>query len=635
MADQVGAPETRVANTSRLLLTGEAGVGKSHLLADVAENHIARGFPAVLTLGGAFCDADPWQQIADQLGLVGISPDAILGALDAAAEAAGTRALVMVDAINERNGISVWSERLAAFLAVAQRFDYVAVLISCRTTFVPYIVRDLDTTALPRIEHPGFAGKAAEAARRYLDQRGIVRMAAPHFAPELENPLFLRTLCDMLERTGERELPRGLAGVSSVFDFYFSAVADELNRRMGLVPRLKRVEKALTALTDAMVEVGTGYLPIDAATEIFESIHSSNGRAEQDLFTQLEHEGVLAVEPIQKGDSIIEMVRFTFERLNDHRIAQRLLDTHVGDDDPAQAFGEGGSLAPYVIGEHAYRFAGIAEAFAVQLPERYGVELLDVVERDDDFWNLDHAFQQSLLWRRQNVFTERTLELVEQWAETTGRDAVIETLLSVATEPDNRFNADYLDGRLRPLSMPERDQRWSTRVTSSVEEDGEAVNTLIEWVLANGLDQIEENRARLAAVTLAWLTSLSHRWVRDMATKALACLLVNRRKLAVSLIEQFAEVDDAYVLDRVLAAAYGAATRSWRNEGLAELARAAFAAVFRAESHADPRAHSRPCARHHRACCQSRRPPQRSADRSCAPAVRRRRRARNHQQGNA
>ncbi|MGB5811223.1 MAG: ATP-binding protein, partial [Polyangiales bacterium] len=596
MADQVDAPETRLANTSRLLLTGEAGVGKSHLLADVAEHHIAHGFPAVLSLGGAFCDADPWRQIADQLGLVGMSPDAILGALDAAAEAAGTRALVMVDAINERNGISVWSERLAAFLAVAQRFDHVAVLISCRTTFVPYIVRDLDATALPRIKHPGFAGKAADAARRYLDQRGIVRMAAPHFAPELENPLFLRTLCDMLERTGERELPRGPAGVSSVFDFYFSVVADELNRRMGLASRLNRVEKALTALTEAMVQAGTGYLPIDAVTGIFESIHSSNGRAEQDLFTQLEHEGVLAVEPIQEGDSVVEMVRFTFERLSDHRIAQRLLDIHVADDNPAIAFGEGGPLAPYVVDEHAYRFAGIAEAFAVQLPERYGVELFDVVEREDDFWSLDHAFQQSLLWRRQDVFTERTLELIEKWAETTGRDALIETLLSVATEPDNRFNADYLDCWLKPLSMPERDQRWSMRVTSSVEEDGEAVNTLIEWVLANGLDQIEENRARLAAVTLAWLTSLSHRWVRDMATKALACLLVNRRKLAASLIEQFSGVDDAYVLDRVLTAAYGAATRSWRNEGLAELARAAFAAVFGRDpmpTHALVRDHAR------------------------------------------
>lgn len=580
IAERADAPEIHLANVRRLLLIGEAGVGKSHLLADVAEHHIARGFPAILTLGGTFSDAEPWRQIAEQLGLTNTQRDAILGALDAAAEAAGTRALVMVDALNERNGIAVWSERLAEFLAVADRFSHVAILVSCRTTFVPYIVRDLDTATLPRLVHPGFAGRAAEAARRYLDQRGIVRMAAPHFAPEFENPLFLRTLCDMLERRGQRELPRGLAGVSSVFDFYFGAVVETLNQRMGLAPRLKRVETTLAELAEAMVAAGTGYISIDAANAILEDIHPSSGRAEQSLFFQLENEGVLAVEPVHEGDAIVEMVRFTFERLSDHRIAQRLLDTSVGDGDPARAFVTGGPLASYVTGQDTYRFAGVAEAIAVQLPERYGVELIDVI--DDSFarWNLVHAFQLSLLWRRQDAFTERTLELVEEWADAIGGDAVLETLLTIATEPDNRFNADYLDRWLRPLSMPERDCQWSTRATLVVEGGEGAINTLIEWVLANGLERIEPTRARLAAITLAWLTSLSYRWVRDMATKALATLLVDRRELAAVLIDQFADVDDAYVLDRVLAAAYGAATRCWRDDGLPELARSAFAAVF-------------------------------------------------------
>jgi len=577
VAEAITRPEITLANTHRLLLTGEAGVGKSHLLADVAEHHINRGFPAVLTLGGTFSDADPWRQIADQMGLTNIPPDAILGALDAAAEAAGARALVMVDAINERNGVAVWSERLAAFLATADRFRHVSILVSCRTTFIPYIVRDIDETALPRIAHPGFAGKAAEAARRYLDQRGIVRMAAPHLTPEFENPLFLRTCCDMLERRGERELPRGLAGVSSIFDFYFSAVVETLNQRMGLAPRFKRVETGLSALTEAMVVAGVGYLPIDTAIAILEGVHPSAGRAEQSLLFQLESEAVLAVEPVREDDGIVEMVRFTFERLSDHRIAQRLLETHIGDGDPAHPFAAGGPLASYVTGRDSYRFAGVAEALAVQLPERYGVELIDVVDEKFARWNLVHAFQLSLLWRRQEVFTERTLELVEEWI---GGNAVLETLLAIATEPGNRFNADYLDRWLRPLPMPERDVQWSTCVTRVVEDGEGAINTLIEWVLANGLEQIELPRARLAAIALAWLTSLSHRWVRDMATKALATLLVDRRELAAALIDQFADVDDAYVLDRVLAAAYGAATRRSSDTGLADLARAAFSAVF-------------------------------------------------------
>lgn len=578
VAQSIDDPGIRRANDRCLLLTGEAGVGKSHLLADFAESHIKRGFPAILTLGSAFSDGDPWRQIAEQLGLTKTEPDAILGALDAAAEAAGTRALVIVDAINERNGISVWSTRLAAFLAVAARFHHVAVLVSCRTTYVQYIVHDLDD--LPRLEHAGFAGKAAEAARRYLDLRGIVRMAAPHFATEFENPLFLRTCCDMLERRGERELPRGLSGVSQVFDFYFASVVEAINGRMGLTPRKKLVEAALDTITKAMIDAGVGYLPLDDVMAMIENIHASGGCAEKDLFTQLENEGLLAVEPLQDGDSIVEMVRFTFERLSDHLIANRLLDTHVGAGDPASAFDTGGALAGYVAGPDSGRFAGIAEALAIQLPERYSVELIDLVPDESSKWDLAHAFQLSLLWRSQSVFTERTLELVRHWGNAMGTDAELATLLAIATEPDNCFNAEHLDRWLRPLSMPERDVQWSTRATRLFHEGDGAINTLIEWVLANGLGQIAPDRARLTAITLAWLTSLSHRWVRDMATKALATLLVDRRELAVDLMETFADIDDAYVIDRVLAAAYGAATRRSTDQGLPELARAAFAAVF-------------------------------------------------------
>lgn len=580
VTDEIKRPISRLANEHRLLVTGEAGTGKSHLLADVGNHHIGQGFPAVLVLGGSFVDGEPWRQVADQLGLTNTTPDELLGTLDAAGEAAGTRALVMIDAINERGGIALWANRLAAFLATADRFSHVAVILSCRTTFLPYIVREIDEKALPRIAHPGFAGQAAQAAQRYLDARGIVRMAAPNFSPEFENPLFLRTCCDALERRGEKELPRGLAGVSGVFDFYFGAVAEAITARMGLFPRLRIVETALERLTEAMVEARSGYLPMAEAHALLEELHSSQNQTEQSLFFQLENEGVLTVEPVIDGSKMVELVRFTFERLSDHRIAQALLDTAIAGIDPTPAFTLGGSLREYVVGSSAYRFAGIAEAFAVQLPERFGTELLDLIDDDIAIYDLLPGFRTSLLWRRQDAFRERTLELLDEHADYLDGDPWLDTLIAIATEPGNAFNADYLDHWLRPMSMPERDELWSVRATYLAANDGNAIDTLIQWVLANGLNPIEPERARLAAITLAWLTSLSHRIVRDMATKALAALLVNRRELGAYLIDGFANLDDAYVVDRVLAAVYGGATRCGSDEGLGTLAEAAYSAVF-------------------------------------------------------
>jgi hypothetical protein len=578
---EISLPSSALANASTLLVQGEAGVGKSHLLADVADDHIAHGRPAVLLLGGMFNDDDPWTQILAQLGLTGIGRDDFLGALDAAAEGVGARAIVIIDAINERQGIAVWSDRLAAFLQAAARFPRVSIAVSCRTTFVPWIVRPpLDQDQLPRITHPGFAGRAAEAARRYLDQRGIVRMAAPTLAPEFENPLFLRTCCDLLVRRGETALPRGLDGVSAIFDFYFGAVAETLTRRMGLNPRHRIVERALDALTEQMVKGGSGYIAVDTVISLLEALRPSRGCNEDDLLFQLESEGVLAIEPIELNGVQIEHVRFTFERLSDHRIAARLLDDHVTGNDPAAAFASGGPLNAYVEGPNSYRFAGIAEAFAVQVPERYGVELPDCVQSAGAKWDLWHPFELSLLWRKQQTFTKRTLDLVKQMAPN-GRDPVLATLLTVATEPDNCFNAGYLDQRLMSMAMSDRDQKWSVPATRIADDDdGSPIDTLIDWTLANALFPIEPARARLVGLVLCWLLSLSHRAVRDRATKALAALLVPRRALATELVRHFADVDDAYVLDRVLAAAYGGALRSHSDDGLAELASAAFDAVF-------------------------------------------------------
>jgi hypothetical protein len=150
-----------------------------------------------------------------------------LAAMDAAAQAAGTRTLICIDAINERNGIDVWPPRLAAFLEEIKPFRFVAIALSCRSTYLPYIVPDSITEVdLPRIEHTGFSGRASEAAKVYLDKRGIVRPDAPNLLPEFENPLFLKTCCDYLEKEGKRELPRGLSGVTALLGSTLTPLRD-------------------------------------------------------------------------------------------------------------------------------------------------------------------------------------------------------------------------------------------------------------------------------------------------------------------------------------------------------------------------------------------------------------------------
>ena len=139
--DTLASNRWRLTNAKAVLLQGPAGIGKSHLLADIVEYHLHEGGPALLFLGDKFVDNEPWPQIRDQLDRPPTEQfKHFLGSLDAAAQAAGMRAIVCIDALNERNGIDVWPERLTAFLKAFEAFPRVGVILSCRSTYVQHVI---------------------------------------------------------------------------------------------------------------------------------------------------------------------------------------------------------------------------------------------------------------------------------------------------------------------------------------------------------------------------------------------------------------------------------------------------------------------------------------------------------------
>ena len=95
--------EACLSNVPALLLVGEAGRGKTHLFCDIVRHRIDAGMPTVLLIGGQFNSDEPWVQITRLLGL-SCTREEFLGALEAAAQARGTRAVILIDALNEGEG---------------------------------------------------------------------------------------------------------------------------------------------------------------------------------------------------------------------------------------------------------------------------------------------------------------------------------------------------------------------------------------------------------------------------------------------------------------------------------------------------------------------------------------------------
>lgn len=562
----------------RLLLVGEAGAGKSHSLAHLVERHIQQGFPAVMLLGQMFASGDPRGLILSHLSLR-LDFGTFLGALQAAAGATGRPALIVIDALNESRDKTLWSSALAGLAAEIGQYNQLALIVSCRDVYErSCIPRGLK---IPRHVHKGFEGDGAAAAKAYLDRNGIDRPGTPFLDTEFTNPLFLTTCVRRLRAEGKSAFPMGLEGITRLFEFWLEGVEHSLLSRgyTRISAGDGRIRRALNKFADQLALERVDALPFSQARALFEEEvagFSSSG-PDDDLVQRLIAEGVLRHVPSDAGGD--EEVSFTFQRFSDYFTADALLRLFDTPSNLAKALKPGGDLEHLLPG---WEYDGIVEALWVQAPEQLGIELADLEPGFSKAVKLElRGFLESLRWRAPTAVTARTVELFERvWDRPeVRRSPLLELLLQVSSQAGHALNADYLHERMTAMPLPDRDALLT--VNLEMHDDGGPVDTLIAWASEARLELADREHLRLAATALSWFLSSPKRFLRDRASRALARIFRAWPDLAPVLIASFADVDDPYVRERVLAAAHAALLFVDRdNAALPAAALAAWHAVF-------------------------------------------------------
>ena len=568
-----------------LVLTGEAGCGKTHLLCDLARERLAADAPTVLLMGQQFRSSDePWTQALTHLDIRMNTAEEFVGALEAAAQAANCRALVIVDALNEGNGRGIWRDHLAAFLEHLAKSPWIGVLLAVRKNYKGLLIpENVQKTAID-VEHLGFAGQEYEAAEAFFSHYDIKFISVPILNPEFQRPLFLKTLCEGLKGLGKRELPTGFQGISETFNLYIETINRRLADRLDYDPSDNLVRRALENLAENSLDADTQWIAPGQARDVVDALLPGKSFSES-LFQGLISEGVLIKDlVVRSGDINDEVVYIVYERFADHIAADLMLRAYVDPERPADAFEADGELR-WVRKDWARLRHGLIEALCIQVPERTGRELFDLLPefRGDECldWSARGAFRQSLIWRRTDAFTDATPEILnecmchgDEWEET------LDTLLMVSTIPEHPFNAKQLHRYLLGFSMPERDAFWSVYLYYSWDSQS-PVDRLVSWASRiSTKDAVDELTTDLSAIVLAWMFTSSNRFLRDRATKALVSLLTGRLESTRRLVERFADVNDPYVSERVYATAYGVAMRSHDVDGVGQLASIVYKTVF-------------------------------------------------------
>jgi hypothetical protein len=352
----------------------------------------------------------------------------------------------------------------------------------------------------------------------------------------------------------------GLDGLSDLFRFYIDGVQANLVRKGydRFDPGKSVVWNALQGFAQQLAGSGIDALSADAARSLLERYLYPPPASEhtRTFLFRLEDEGLLRRMPNYQGST--EDVSFTFQRFSDHFVAAAILQIVETPTNLAKAMRRGGNFAYLTQGTQAWRFAGVIEALMIQVPERFGVELALIDKHFTKDVRLPaRGFIEGLKVRTPKSVTPTTVDIFEHLMTVNDHGEAYEALLELCSQPNHGLNGDYLHEQLMRMKMPDRDAHWSAFLFHQLDHEG-PVSTLIDWARSVDVAKADTERLRLVASTLCWFFSTSDRRVRDQATKSVAHLFYEKPELIAPILVRFLAVDDPYIRERALAAAYGA-----------------------------------------------------------------------------
>lgn len=582
----------QIANNPYVILTGDAGMGKSHTLADVVTSRRSDGKTSLLMLGETFSTNEmPWTQILRNLLRIDGDEYRLLGALNAKAESMQERIVFIIDALNEGNGRQIWPNQLKSFIETFKNYPWLALVVSIRTTYEKTIApeKTIGPDVATRIEHFGFHGVEFEAANHFFKHYGIEPPGSPLLHPEFQNPLFLKLFCIGLESQGLRQIPPGYQGISMIIEYFLNGIEEQLSqsRALDYDVNLKLLHKAVDQILLKMIEVESDHISYDEGSSITTNIFRQHcASSDRQYLKRLISEGVLN-EELYWNDKNKEYdgIHFAYQRLQDHLIVKTMLDKYLDPEKPKSSF-ESGPLKRILKNESNRRYnQNLIEALTIQVPERIGKDLHEIAPHVSNSDAVSRAIIQGLGWRKSESISENTISYINGLFARDRRYfyRFLDISLSYAARPDFYFNADFLHVFLFKLELAERDELWTTWLQDKYGEDRDynSVNRLVNWAWNDSpKGDISNEACELAATAISWFLTSSNRYLRDSATKALVCLLEHRIPILLELLKRFENVNDPYVYERLFAVTYGCVLRTENLNELIPLSEYIYQTIF-------------------------------------------------------
>ena len=604
LLDFCESPAFTLIGRNRLLVRGSWGTGKTHSLCDIAKARMARNLPTLFALGHRVqSDANPLASLCEVTALAK-TPTALLTRLSELAKAAGGRALLIIDGINEgdRRG---WVKYAASIAQLLGRYPNVGLILSCRSPFETQVFTDKARRLFVDYVHVGFEGVEFDAQQEFFRFYGIPNPHIPLLAVEFSRPLFLKILCQTFSgQTASacshwiRDLMAGQKTMTKLLEDFVTQVGGPIEHDFGLQGKACwRILKGAKSKTDgttigvapAMAATLLDYVsPADCISIIAQAVGYGAERATR-LFYRLVADGLLVEDLIYRRGGSENIVRLPYQRFSDHLVCRHLLENYLDirtkvsirrslySNKPLGRIFDGGLFI------NSYAMPGWATALILEFPERTKRILSDderellfhLPKKNRGVGPLIAPFLEGLTWRHSSSFSQATDRIISFFLEKGRRELqhqTFEVLVGLASRLRHPYSAERLSRYLQALSLVDRDLRWSEFIRCAQRES--VVRRLVEWTIRHASEDLSAEAARNMLVLCATFLTTTQRAFRDRTTRALVVLGERYPLLLFEITTAALSSNDPYIPERLLAASYGVMMRRWSQSD----------AAFRAQS---------------------------------------------------
>ena len=560
-----------------LIVRGEAGVGKSQLLATAAKQINVEGQYAILLLGNGFLSTETvTTQIMQQLD-ADFNFRVLLHKLEMLGKLENCNTYILIDAINETPYREIWKTGLPLLISQIREFEHIKLVVSARSgyerlVFNETVNEEIETNKIASIVHSGFREESVEATLAFLNHYGIPFLPSYFFQAEMTNPLFLKLFCQYY--TGEN------FDMFTLFDQLVQRADAEAQRAAGITDCMPILQNMVEELAEIRLEKANWNV---TRNELFNlRFWGTYGLSANKIhyIAALCRAGFL--NNFVRDDE--EFYYLSYNLLEDFICAKAIFKRYR-DKSALISYVQDGLLQIERGQINCYAnidiFIVLCSLYAECYHEECFIDVFSVVTDKFDQNDLSDRYIKSFLWRKATAI-DRTAFISFVNEHAVSRESVLRVLIESSTKENHPLNAFFLRDILINKSLVQRDYLWTTYINGLAHREERLFQIITYFDEGKVLNGLSEINTKLLLILFSWLLTSSNRLLRDKASKAAIELLKRNFSLCKPLLHRFEKVNDPYVLQRLYGIVFGACVK--RSESAIntyrELAEYVYSTIF-------------------------------------------------------